>query len=64
MMPEKRIEDIKSIFCRCEETIKGKDMMDGWVCTCDILFTDETEERFFFDHIGLMRWSPKLKEVV
>jgi hypothetical protein len=54
--PERKVEDIKSVFCRCQkvQTITT-DMMDGWSCACDVLFKDDKEERFFFDHIGIMR---------
>jgi len=58
----REVSEIESIYCVCKETRGGVTMIDGWDCSCDVLFKGEEEEREYFKHVAVIK-VPRLEAV-
>lgn len=60
--PAREVSKIESIYCVCKKTTSGVRMMDGWDCSCDVRFEDGGEEKFFFNHVAIIK-KPEEAEI-
>jgi hypothetical protein len=55
---ENKLDNVKSIFCRCKTIEKGYFDTDGYNCECDVLYEYEGKEyetHFILKHLGFTR---------